>query len=74
MAKAILTIDEAACKGCLLCAGGCPKKILELDKSKVNIKGYNPIMCLKIEDCTACAICARFCPDSVIKVERNDSS
>ena len=72
MAKAILTIDEQSCKGCLLCAGVCPKKILELDKSKVNTKGYNPICCKNMAECTACAICARFCPDSVIKVERND--
>ena len=72
MAKAILTFDEASCKGCLLCAGACPKKILALDKNKMNAKGYNPIMCINIEICTACAVCARFCPDSVIKVERSD--
>ena len=72
MAKAVLTIDESACKGCQLCAGACPKKILELDRTKVNVKGYNPIRCTSVSDCTACAICARFCPDSVIKVERSE--
>jgi len=65
-----LTISEAACKGCLLCADACPKDILELDKGKVNAKGYNPIRCTKPEECTGCAICGRICPDSVIKVER----
>lgn len=69
MAKNRLTFDEAKCKGCLLCAGACPKKILELDKEKVNAKGYNPIKCIDIEKCIACAMCARICPDSVIKVE-----
>ena len=72
MAKALLTISEGVCKGCLLCAEACPKNVLALDKSKVNAKGYNPIMCTNIEGCTACAICARMCPDSVIKVERGN--
>jgi 2-oxoglutarate ferredoxin oxidoreductase subunit delta len=74
VAKSILTIDEQACKGCVLCASVCPKKILELDKSRVNAKGYNHIMCTDIESCIACAMCARICPDSVFKVERSDAS
>ncbi|MCL2286217.1 MAG: 4Fe-4S binding protein [Firmicutes bacterium] len=72
MAKSILTFDEAACKGCQLCASACPPKILELELTRVNAKGYNPIYCTDIEKCTACAICARICPDSVIKVERSE--
>lgn len=72
MAKGILTFDEAKCKGCLLCAEACSKKILELDKDKVNAKGYNPIKCTDQESCIACAMCARICPDSVIKVEKVD--
>ena len=72
MAK--LTFNEIACKGCLLCANACPKNILELDTSRVNQKGYNPIYCTDINICTACAICARFCPDSVIKVEKEDAA
>jgi len=74
MAKAILTINEALCKGCVLCVDVCPKKILEMDKSKVNEKGYNPIMYTDIEACIACAMCARICPDSVFKVERSDGA
>ena len=69
-----LTFNEAACKGCLLCANACPRKILELDISKVNQKGYNPMKCKDIALCTACAICARVCPDSVIKVEKGDTA
>jgi len=64
-----LTFEDAKCKGCLICADACPKDILELNKDKVNAKGYNPIICTDIEKCTACAICARICPDSVIRVE-----
>ena len=74
MSKAILAFDESSCKGCLLCASACPKSILVQDKTKVNAKGYNPIMCTDLESCIACAICARICPDSVIKVERGDAS
>ena len=72
MPKSILTFDDAACKGCLLCVDACPPKILELELSRVNAKGYNPVFCNNIEKCTACAICAKICPDSVIKVERNE--
>ena len=64
----MLKINETACKGCLLCAAACPFKILELDLSHVNAKGYNPIHCTNTAKCTSCAICARICPDSVITV------
>ena len=73
MGKNIVTINEQFCKGCLLCANACPKKILEQNKTRVNAKGYNPIRCKDMEACTACAMCGRMCPDSVIKVERDAS-
>lgn len=73
MAKSRLTFEDAKCKGCLLCADACPKKILELNQESVNAKGYNPIYCTDIEKCIACAMCARICPDSVIKVESDVS-
>jgi len=73
MARNIVNINEKLCKGCLLCADACPKKILELDKSRVNAKGYNPVQCKDMSVCTACAMCGRICPDSVIKVERDAS-
>ncbi len=68
MAK--LTFDETACKGCGLCVDACPKKILVLDKEKINAKGYNPAAIVDQEACIACAACARMCPDCVITVER----
>ncbi|MCL2618969.1 MAG: 4Fe-4S binding protein [Defluviitaleaceae bacterium] len=67
----LLTFDTARCKGCQLCVSVCPKNILELDMSRVNSKGYNPIMCRDMSACIACAMCARICPDSVIKVEKD---
>jgi len=69
MKKAILTFDQNACKGCKICLAACPQKILNLDTSRVNAKGYNPAFCADLPKCTACAICAKVCPDSVIKVE-----
>jgi len=67
---ALLTFNEATCKGCCLCIDACPKRVLVLDTSKVNAKGYNPVRCTDVDGCTACAICARVCPDSVIKVAK----
>jgi len=67
----LVTINEALCKGCSLCVDVCPKKIMELDKSKVNAKGYNPVVVTDMGACTACAMCGRLCPDSVIRVERD---
>ena len=67
---AVLTFNDTTCKGCSLCIDACPKKVLELDTSKVNAKGYNPVRCTDIKGCTACAICARVCPDSVITVAK----
>lgn len=69
-AKHRLVFEENLCKGCDLCAHACPKNILELDKTRVNSKGYNPMICFDIENCIACGMCAIICPDSVITVER----
>ncbi len=68
MAK--LIINEDACKGCTLCIDACPKNLLELDKSKLNAKGYHPISIKDQGACIACASCARMCPDLVFEVEK----
>ncbi|MCL2861654.1 MAG: 4Fe-4S dicluster domain-containing protein [Firmicutes bacterium] len=74
MSKAILTFNEAYCKGCELCVAACPKKVLSLNTSRVNAKGYNPVNCTDINNCIACAICAIICPDNVIKIEKEEVS
>lgn len=66
----IVTIDETVCKGCGLCAAACPQKIMELDRGRINAKGYNPAFVTSPEACIACAMCAVMCPDSAIKVEK----
>ena len=68
MAK--VTFDVEACKGCSLCIGVCPVKILEMDAQNMNNKGFHPAHCVDMEKCTGCASCARMCPDTVITVER----
>ena len=67
---AIVTVSEEVCKGCDLCVFVCPKKIMTLDKSKLNAKGYHPALCTDPRKCVACAMCAVICPDSAIKVEK----
>ncbi|MCL2056487.1 MAG: 4Fe-4S binding protein [Oscillospiraceae bacterium] len=65
-----ITVDHGVCKGCELCVHACPKKILEIDRTKLNARGYHPAACTDTAGCIACAICAVICPDSAIKVEK----
>ena len=66
----IITVFKDVCKGCGLCVSACPKKIMDIDRSGLNAKGYNPAKCVDMEKCIACAMCAIMCPDSAIKVEK----
>lgn len=68
MAKVIF--NEAICKGCGLCVAACPKKIVFIDKTKVNPKGYNPATVIDMNECIGCASCATMCPDNIITVMR----
>jgi len=63
-----LVIAEARCKGCELCVGACPRSVLELDTSRVNVLGYHPVRLIDAAGCTSCALCARVCPDTVFTV------
>jgi len=68
MAK--VSFREDRCKGCGLCVSVCPKKILALDASGLNAKGYHPIYCTDQSACIGCTFCAVICPDCVITVEK----
>lgn len=72
MAKAKGTVSflEDICKGCGLCVAACPVKIVTLNTTKINKKGYHPATVLEMEKCIGCANCATMCPDSVITVEK----
>jgi len=68
--KPEVIFNENHCKGCELCIAICPVKILKLDTSRVNIRGYYPAIIYNPDECTGCAGCAKICPDSVIMVRR----
>ena len=68
--KGLTTFETKYCKGCGLCVFICPKKIIFLDRSQTNHKGYNPATIIDMDQCIACGQCARICPDSVISVKR----
>lgn len=70
MAKGLVTFNVDRCKGCALCTAACPQKIILMDKTKINAKGYHPATVEEMEKCIGCAMCAITCPDSVITVER----
>ena len=61
---------ENLCKGCELCVTVCPTKILKLDTTRVNIRGYYPAIVYNLSECSGCGSCAKICPDSVITVRR----
>lgn len=70
MPRGFVTFAENRCKGCSLCVGVCPKKIVALDTSRINAKGYNPAYVTDMDQCIACGFCAMMCPDLVIRVDR----
>ena len=70
MAKGKVYFDQDRCKGCELCTTEKKKKIVVMDKTQINIKGYHPATVLEMDKCIGCANCATMCPDYVITVER----
>ncbi len=71
MAKGTVSFNKDLCKGCGLCVDACPVKIIAMDNSKINKKGYNPASVNDMDKCIGCTNCATMCPDSVITVERD---
>lgn len=70
MVKGRVAFNEERCKGCGLCVTACPVKIVKMDESRINSKGYHPAHVSEPDKCTGCGNCALMCPDVVIKVER----
>ena len=67
---AMVRFNEDLCKGCGLCVDACPRKLLAIDGSKINIKGHSPAVITVQSKCIGCAFCATMCPDCVITVEK----
>lgn len=67
-----VTFNADLCKGCGLCIEACPKKIIALDESCLNAKGFHPVAVKEMEKCLGCAMCATMCPDVVITVYKEE--
>ena len=61
---------EERCKGCKLCISVCPKKIIQINKDRLNSKGFHSAEIIDQEKCIGCAFCATICPDCVIEIEK----
>ena len=68
--KGRVRIATNGCKGCGLCTIACPEKLLVIDDTSVNLKGYSPVAVTEPAKCIGCGNCALMCPDSVLTVER----
>jgi 2-oxoglutarate ferredoxin oxidoreductase subunit delta len=71
LAKGKVSFNVDICKGCGLCVLACPVKIVEMDTTMINKKGYHPASVKEMDKCIGCANCATMCPDCVITVERD---
>lgn len=71
MAKGKPIIDIKKCKGCELCIGACPKKILKMSE-QTNLQGIHYSVCIDEESCIACTFCAIMCPDAAIEIIKTD--
>ena len=63
-------INRERCKGCTLCVGACPEKIIAMSKTEFNRQGLPFAVCFDESRCTACLSCAIICPDSAIAIFR----
>lgn len=70
MSRGRTEIDRERCKGCALCVGACPEKILTLSSDQFNAQGLPFAQCFDPQRCTACQSCAIMCPDVAIRVLR----
>jgi len=66
---AYVEVIKDLCKGCGLCVGQCPLKLLTLNNKSLNKKGYHFV---QFDDskknCIGCAMCYRTCPDHALQV------
>lgn len=67
-----IEINQERCKGCGLCVGVCPKKIIALQQDRLNSRGFHPAGVDAMERCIGCAFCATICPDCCIEVWRGE--
>ncbi len=68
--KGVIVVDTERCKGCSLCVVACPKKVIALTQTTVNVNGYRYAEPANPDDCIGCASCGIVCPDGCITVYR----
>jgi 2-oxoglutarate ferredoxin oxidoreductase subunit delta len=65
-----IVIDSERCKGCELCVGVCPQRVIHMSQS-FSARGYHPAQLVDPAGaCTGCGVCAIICPDVAITVYR----
>lgn len=70
----MISFNEDRCQGCNMCVVACPQKILTLDSSRINKRGYTPVIITDKNKCTGCSLCAIMCPDLVIEIKQEVNS
>jgi len=65
-----ILVDEELCKGCGICIGLCPIKVLEKSNTLSSRGVYLPLPNKK-DKCTGCRICEYYCPDMAIFIKNN---
>ena len=78
MSRIQIFINEKWCKGCGICEGLCPKKVIKIkQKEKVHVKDdkssrriqYMPMAVVEnLDACIGCRICEKHCPDFAIQI------
>jgi 2-oxoglutarate ferredoxin oxidoreductase subunit delta len=58
----VVHIIEELCKGCGICVGFCPAKVLA-------VKDNGKVSAVEQEKCIGCKACENRCPDYVFEVE-----
>ncbi len=63
-APPVIEVNQAWCKGCVICVKVCPRNVLAMN-------GVYPTV-VSIDACNACGLCEVLCPDFAITVKRGD--
>lgn len=74
MPKFIVSIDEKACKGCLICVHICETKGGKNIKKSYHKTALGGILPIVEDHCIGCRWCERYCPDFAINVEGSSNA